>query len=84
MTLKRCPNRLAVVEISRQHGPSTSVQFPIPERVIICGLKLALSMIVTLPVRRPIAVGVNVTLIVHVALGATFPDALPVGMQVFV
>jgi hypothetical protein len=36
---------------------------PVPDRLIVCGLPAALSMIVTAPVWVPVAVGENVTLI---------------------
>jgi hypothetical protein len=40
-------------------------------RVTVCGLPLALSVIVTEAVRFPVAVGVNITLIVQVPPAAT-------------
>ena len=51
---------------------------PLPERLMTCGLPLALSVMVTAPVRVPVAVGVKVTLIVQL-----FPVATPVP-QLFV
>jgi hypothetical protein len=50
---------------------------PVPERLTVWGLLLALSVIVTSPVLVPAAVGVNVMLIVH------FPKAATVNPQVF-
>ena len=47
--------------------------FPVPDREMICGLLSALSVIFTLPVRVPLAVGANVTLIVQLELAATVP-----------
>jgi len=44
---------------------------PVPDRLMVCGLFRALSVIVTAPVRVPIAVGVKVTVIVQFAPGAT-------------
>lgn len=44
---------------------------PLPVRVMVCVPPLALSEIVTAPVRTPVAVGVNVTAIVQVAEAAT-------------
>ena len=44
---------------------------PVPERLTVCGLPLALSVMVTEAARLPLAKGVNVTLIVHLALAAT-------------
>ena len=43
---------------------------PVPVSLTVCGLPLALSVIVMEPVRVPVAVGVNVTLIVQGVLGA--------------
>ena len=43
---------------------------PVPLRLTTCGLPLALSVIVTCPGLAPIAVGVNLTLIVHCAATA--------------
>ena len=40
---------------------------PLPDSATVCGLLLALSLILTEPVRLPIAVGVKVTLMVHLA-----------------
>ena len=55
-----------------------AVPVPLPERLMTCGLPLALSVMVTAPVRVPVAVGVKVTLIVQL-----FPVATPVP-QLFV
>jgi hypothetical protein len=49
---------------------------PVPVRPIVCmlpGIPLLLSVMVTEPVSVPVAVGVNVTSIVQVALEATVP-----------
>lgn len=43
---------------------------PVPLSATMCGLPLALSVMETLPVKSPSAVGANVTVIVHVALAA--------------
>lgn len=43
---------------------------PVPVRLTVCGLPLALSVMVIEPVRVPVAVGVNVTLIVQGVLAA--------------
>jgi hypothetical protein len=40
---------------------------PVPVRLMVCGLPAALSVIVTLAVRLPLAVGVKVTLMVQLA-----------------
>jgi hypothetical protein len=44
---------------------------PVPVRLTVCGLLLALSVIVRVPVRVPPARGVKVTLIVQLALGVS-------------
>jgi hypothetical protein len=46
------------------------VVVPVPERLTVCGLLFPLSVIVSVPVRVPTMVGVNVTLIVHLAPAA--------------
>jgi hypothetical protein len=42
----------------------------VPVRFEVCGLLVALSLTLNCPVRFPVAVGVNVTLIVHLPLAA--------------
>ena len=50
--------------------PSASEGFPpVPESATACGLSGASSVIVRVPVRLPLAVGVKVTLTVQLALG---------------
>ncbi len=49
----------------------TAGAIPVPLRLTLCGLPAALSVIETVPVRVPVAVGVNVTLIVQLAAAAT-------------
>ena len=49
---------------------------PVPVRFDVCGLLLALSLALSFPVLVPMAVGLNVTLIVH------FPLAARVAVQV--
>ena len=44
---------------------------PVPVRVAVCGLLLASSVTVSVPVRVPVVDGVKKTLIVHVPLGGT-------------
>src|SRR5258705_114725 len=44
---------------------------PVPERVTVCGLLLALSVTVIVPGWMPVVVGVNVTLMVQFAPAAT-------------
>src|SRR5437764_9329605 len=43
---------------------------PLPLRATVCGLPLALSVMLTLALRVPVAVGVKVTLMVQEALAA--------------
>jgi hypothetical protein len=57
---------------------ATGTPPPVPERLTVCGLPVALSVIVSAPTIVPVAVGVKVTLIVQLA-----PAANPVP-QVFV
>jgi hypothetical protein len=45
---------------------------PVPLKLTVCGLPLALSLMESDALRVPTAIGVNVTLIVQV-----FPDVLP-------
>ena len=49
---------------------------PVPERLTTCGLPVALSVIVNVPLMAPVVVGVNVTLIVQVAPAAIVPTQL--------
>ena len=60
-----CPLNVIVV------GATTTAMTPVPERFRVCGLLLALSVKVSVPVLLPVAIGVNVTLIVHFAPAAT-------------
>lgn len=46
---------------------------PVPVRLTVCGLPPALSEMLKVAERFPTAVGVNVTLIVQLPLGATVP-----------
>ena len=43
---------------------------PVPVRLDVCGLLLALSLTASVPVLVPVVVGVNVTLTVHLLLAA--------------
>jgi hypothetical protein len=45
-------------------------QSPVPVKLAVCGLLLALSLTLSSPVLVPVSVGVNVTPIVHFALAA--------------
>ena len=53
-----------------------AVPVPVPERLTVCGLPLALSVMVTEAVRLPLAEGMNVTLIVQLAPAATLAPQL--------
>jgi hypothetical protein len=48
-----------------------AVSVPVPERLTVCGLARALSVMLTEAVRLPLADGVNVTLMVQEAPAAT-------------
>jgi hypothetical protein len=47
---------------------STLLYLPVPVRLDVCGLLLALSLTLNCPVLVPVACGVNLTLIVHLLL----------------
>ena len=49
----------------------SSGAMPVPERLTVCGLPLALSVMLTEAVRLPLAAGLNVTLIVQLLPAAT-------------
>ena len=49
---------------------------PVPVRLTVCGLPDALSVMVSVPVSEPVAVGEKVTLIVQKLLAATLPPQL--------
>src|SRR5208337_4077367 len=49
----------------------TAGAVPVPERLTVCGLPLALSVMLTEAVRLPLAVGVKVTLMVQLLPAAT-------------
>jgi hypothetical protein len=52
-------------------GVTVTGTTPLPASDTVCGLLFALSVIVRVPVRLPVAVGVNVTLTVQFAPAAT-------------
>ena len=54
----------------------TRAAVPVPERLTVCGLPLALSVRVTAAVRVPLAAGVKVTLMVQLAPAATLDPQL--------
>jgi hypothetical protein len=51
-------------------GVSVAGVTPVPENATVCGVLLALSLTLNCPALFPVAVGVNVTLIVHFPLAA--------------
>lgn len=51
-------------------------EVPVPVRLMVCGLLLALSVMVTVPVRVPVAVGWKVTLMVQLPPAVTEPPQL--------
>jgi hypothetical protein len=63
---------LKVSEVGERLGSAV----PVPERLAVCGLFVALSVTVNVPLRAPVAVGVNVTLIVQLAPAATLAPQL--------
>jgi hypothetical protein len=60
--------KLRVVGVTPAMG---AVPMPVPVRLTVCGLPLALSAMLTEAVRLPMAVGLNVTLIVQLPFAAT-------------
>src|SRR5947199_376563 len=52
-------------------GAGVGAAVAVPERVTVCGLPAALSVMVTAPVRAPVAVGVNVTVMAQFAPAAS-------------
>ena len=63
------PNRF----LNEGYLRSTAIEryLPVPVRLTMCGLPAALSVIVTAPVRIPVALGVNLTLILQLDPAAT-------------
>jgi hypothetical protein len=67
-----CPD--ATVAEVEEPGDAASVKsWPVPARAMVWGLLTPLSVIVSVPLRAPTAVGVKVTLIVQLAWDATEP-----------
>src|SRR5438128_4574755 len=56
-----------LIEIEASTGAGT----PVPDTPTVCGFPAALSAIVILPVRDPVAVGANVTLMVQLPPATT-------------
>ena len=63
---------------ARVSDPLVPPDTPEPVRLMCWGLPAALSVMVTVPVRVPVAAGVKLTLIVQLAAAATEPLQLPV------
>ena len=63
-----CAANVRLVGLSAAEGPTAT---PVPVRLAVCGLPVALSVTVTVPVREPAAVGVKVTLIEQLPPAAT-------------
>jgi hypothetical protein len=55
----------------RLAGLTVTGTTPLPVKETVCGLLFALSLTVSVPVREPVVVGVNVTLIVQLAPAAS-------------
>jgi hypothetical protein len=64
----------AITEVELLFEDNEYATTPLPDSEIVWGLLGALSLKVSDPVRLPVAVGVKVTLIVHVPPTATLPD----------
>jgi hypothetical protein len=64
--------------LSFQNSRAAAGEIPVPVSEADCGLPTPLNATVTFPVRVPVTVGVNVTLIVHI------PDAAIVVPQLLV
>jgi len=56
--------------------PALTLEAPVPVKVTDCGVFGALSVIVIAPLRVPVAVGVNVTLIVQLVFAARLAGQL--------
>ena len=54
---------------------ATFTTVPVPDRVMVCGLSSALSVMTTLPCRKPLSLGAKATSMVHCAPGATVAHA---------
>ena len=64
----------------KEVGERLTAGVPVPElplRLIFCGLPVALSLTVTVPVRVPVVVGVKFTLIVQLVPGASEVPQVP-------
>ena len=68
--------RLPKARLVGERLTTAVVLVPVPERLTVWGLPLALSAMLRVPLRVPVAVGVKVTLIVQLAPAATLVPQL--------
>src|SRR5579862_9130551 len=73
--------RIGWVAKVKEVGLSVTGWTPVPARLTVCGLVIALSVIVMDPVYAPVVVGVNVTLMVQVPRAATVPPQVFVSLK---
>jgi hypothetical protein len=62
---------ICAAKVSEEDDRPTAGAVPVPDKPIVCGLPVALSVNIRLPERLPVAVGVNVTFITQVPSAAT-------------
>jgi hypothetical protein len=72
---------LAKVRVAGERLAAAPVAAPVPERLTLCGLPAALSVKATAAERDPLAVGLNVTLILQFAPAATLDPQLLVWLK---
>src|SRR5260370_19636657 len=75
-----CP-AATMAEVEPPGGVVIEISMPLPERVTDCGLAGALSDMVIAPARAPVAVGVNVTEMLHEAVAARLVPQLSVSAK---
>ena len=68
--------RLPKARLAGERLTTGAVLVPVPERLTVWGLPAALSEMLRVPLRVPVAVGVKVTLIVQLAPAATLVPQL--------
>jgi hypothetical protein len=68
------PRISAGLRASKTCCKSSRLYLPVPVRLDVCGLPTALSATLSVPVRVPVAVGLNTTLMVHFALAARLDE----------
>src|SRR5271167_2806495 len=66
MFTEAVPTRIVLVG---EEEDRANCAFPVPERATVCGLPVALSEMLSEPLRAPLAVGVKVTLAVQLCPG---------------